>query len=74
MNMASNLNLTPKCVNTPPKSTATPQLRPELVDQMQTYQAAVQQIYPGETVRAAFLTVSGDVVELPRQPTENKNP
>ncbi|MGV8804162.1 MAG: UvrD-helicase domain-containing protein [Polaromonas sp.] len=46
------------------KSTFTPEQQPALVAQMRTYRAAVQQIYPGATVKAAFLTGQGTVVEL----------
>ena len=48
------------------KSTGSPQQKPELMAQMQTYRSAVQQIYPGDTVRAAFLTAAGDLIELPQ--------
>ena len=47
------------------KSTASPQHQPELVEQLQTYRSAVQHIYPGATVRAAFLTAQGELVALP---------
>jgi ATP-dependent helicase/nuclease subunit A len=47
------------------KSAESPQQQPALVDQMHTYRAAVQQVYPGDTVRAAFLTASGELIELP---------
>ena len=50
------------------KSTGMPLQRPELIAQMQTYRNAVRDIYPGETVRAAFLTASGDLIELPPEP------
>ncbi len=46
------------------KSAGAPQSQPALLAQMQTYRAAVQQIYPAATVKAAFLTGSGAVVEL----------
>jgi ATP-dependent helicase/nuclease subunit A len=46
------------------KSAIAPQRQPALVVQLQTYRAAVQQIYPGATVKAAFLTGQGTVVEL----------
>ena len=46
------------------KSRGTPQSQPELVAQMLTYRAAVQQIYPGASIKAAFLTAQGKVVEL----------
>ena len=48
------------------KSTGMPLRNPALVAQMQTYLSAVQNIYPGETVRAAFLTGSGELIELPQ--------
>ena len=48
------------------KSTGSPLQQPALVDQMQTYRSAVQQIYPGDAVRAAFLTATGELVELPQ--------
>ena len=47
------------------KSHPSPQSQSELVEQLQTYRSAVQDIYPGETVRAAFLTGQGDLIELP---------
>ncbi len=47
------------------KSTGAPQQQPALVDQMQTYRSAVQQVYPGDTVHAAFLTASGELIEVP---------
>ena len=46
------------------KSRNAPQDQPELLAQMQTYRAAVQAIYPGDVVRAAFLTPDGALVEL----------
>ena len=46
------------------KSAFTPEQQPELRAQLKTYRAAVQQIYPGATVKAAFLTGQGTVVEL----------
>jgi len=45
------------------KSAATPQDRHELVAQLRSYRDAVQAIYPGDTVRAAFLTAQGALVE-----------
>ena len=48
------------------KSAGSPQQQPALIDQMQTYRSAVQQIYPGDTVRAAFLTAKGELIELPQ--------
>lgn len=47
------------------KSAAAPQQQPELVAKMLTYRAAVQAVYQGATVNAAFLTPQGAVVELP---------
>ena len=46
------------------KSAITPQQQPALVAQLQAYRAAVQLIYPDATVKAAFLTGQGTVVEL----------
>jgi len=46
------------------KSAAAPELQPALVAQLQDYRAAVQLIYPGAPVKAAFLTGRGTVVEL----------
>ena len=47
------------------KSALAPQHQQELVAQLQTYRHAVQAIYPGETIRAAFLTAQGALIELP---------
>jgi ATP-dependent helicase/nuclease subunit A len=47
------------------KSNAAPQELPELVGKMQTYRAAVQALYAGQTVKAAFLTPQGAVLEVP---------
>jgi ATP-dependent helicase/nuclease subunit A len=46
------------------KSAGAPQLQPALVAQLQAYRAAVQLIYPGVPVKAAFLTGQGTVVEV----------
>jgi len=46
------------------KSAVAPELQPVLVAQLQAYRAAVQLIYPGAPVKAAFLTGRGTVVEL----------
>jgi ATP-dependent helicase/nuclease subunit A len=46
------------------KSAHAPQQQPALMAQLQAYRAAVQQIYPGAAVKAAFLTGQGTVVEL----------
>jgi ATP-dependent helicase/nuclease subunit A len=47
------------------KSASEPLRQPLLVAQLQDYRSAVQQIYPGETVRAAFLTGQGAMVPVP---------
>jgi ATP-dependent helicase/nuclease subunit A len=47
------------------KSNAAPQHLPALVETMQVYRAAVQALYPGQTVKAAFLTPQGAVLEVP---------
>ncbi len=46
------------------KSAFDPELQPALRAQLGNYRAAVQLIYPQATVRAAFLTGQGTVVEL----------
>ncbi len=46
------------------KSRGDPQTQPELRAQMQGYRDAVQAIHPGQTVKAAFLTASGALIEL----------
>lgn len=46
------------------KSAVAPELQPALVAQLQAYRAAVQMLYPGVPVKAAFLTGRGTVVEL----------
>ncbi|MGH8803907.1 MAG: PD-(D/E)XK nuclease family protein, partial [Polaromonas sp.] len=46
------------------KSAGAPQQQPALLAQLQAYRAAVQLIYPGAPVKAAFLTGQGTVVEL----------
>ncbi len=46
------------------KSNAAPQDLPELRAQMLTYCAAVQAVYPGEAVKAAFLTAQGKMLEV----------
>jgi len=46
------------------KSAAQPQQQPALRAQLQAYQAAVQAAYPGEPVKAAFLTAQGALVEI----------
>jgi ATP-dependent helicase/nuclease subunit A len=46
------------------KSESQPQSKPELVAQMRAYVAAVQACYAGETVKAAFLTATGKMLEV----------
>ena len=46
------------------KSNAQPQLQPELRAQLLEYQAAVAKAQAGQTVRAAFLTAFGTLIEL----------
>lgn len=46
------------------KSAIAPQQQPALVAQLRAYRSAVQLIYPGSTVKAAFLTGQGAVVEV----------
>ena len=46
------------------KSNPAPQHVPELRAQMQTYRDAVQAVYPSQTVKAAFLTAQGLIIEL----------
>ena len=46
------------------KSAARPQAREELLAQLRAYRAAVQAAYPGEAVRAAFLSAQGTVEEI----------
>ncbi len=47
------------------KSTSQPQLQPALCEQLQGYRTAVALAQPGQTVRAAFLTADGTLIELP---------
>ncbi|VTU21958.1 ATP-dependent helicase/nuclease subunit A [Variovorax sp. SRS16] len=46
------------------KSAGRPERDAELIAQLQRYRDAVQGAYPGETVRAAFLTGQGELVTL----------
>ena len=46
------------------KSAHAPQDQPELMAQLREYRDAVQAIYPNDTVRAAFFTGQGTVVEV----------
>lgn len=45
------------------KSSHHPQLDETLLHQLETYRAAVASIYPGQVVRAAFLTANGALIE-----------
>lgn len=45
------------------KSAAQPHLDPALCAQLETYRAAVQFAYPDQTVRAAFLSATGQCIE-----------
>jgi ATP-dependent helicase/nuclease subunit A len=45
------------------KSAARPQDHPELLEQLSIYRETVAQAYPGHTVRAAFLTAQGALIE-----------
>jgi ATP-dependent helicase/nuclease subunit A len=46
------------------KSPGRPQDKPELVAQIQAYRDALRAIYPGDDIRAAFLTAQGSLVEV----------
>lgn len=46
------------------KTSATPHTQPALREQLQTYQQALQAAYPGQTVKAAFLTGQGELVVI----------
>ena len=46
------------------KSAGRPERDASLIAQLNRYRDAVQQAYPGETVRAAFLTGQGELVTL----------
>ncbi len=46
------------------KSTRQPHLHPELCEQLLGYRSAVALAQPGQTVRAAFLTADGTLIEL----------
>jgi len=50
------------------KSARQPQLRPELMAQLQVYRTAVRLIHPLATVRAAFLSADGAMIELADDP------
>jgi ATP-dependent helicase/nuclease subunit A len=47
------------------KSAPQPQLQALLRAQLHTYRTAVAKAYPDHTVRAAFLTAAGTLIELP---------
>ncbi len=51
------------------KSAAHPERQPGLLEQMQRYRAAMAEARPGETVRLAFITAQGRLVELPGEGT-----
>ncbi|MGB4118219.1 MAG: UvrD-helicase domain-containing protein [Polaromonas sp.] len=46
------------------KSAANPELQAGLVAQMKNYKAALAAIYPGQVVKAAFLTTDGAVIDV----------
>ncbi len=46
------------------KSATRPERQAELVTKMQTYRGALLAIYPGQVVKAAFLTADGAVIEI----------
>jgi ATP-dependent helicase/nuclease subunit A len=46
------------------KSAAQPLLQDELLAQLRSYRAAVQAIYPGQSVKAAFLSAQGTLEEI----------
>ena len=46
------------------KSTAAPQQQAELCAQLKAYRTAVALAYPGQTVRAAFLSAQGALIEI----------
>ena len=46
------------------KSSAQPQLQTDLCDQLRDYRAAIARIYPDQTVRCAFLTPQGALIEI----------
>ena len=46
------------------KSHPKPQQDPELLAQLRRYREAVMQAYPGQSVRAAFVTAQGECVEI----------
>ena len=51
------------------KSADQPQHQTSLRMQLHTYRDAVQSLYPGDVVRAAFLTGQGGLEELEAMPT-----
>jgi ATP-dependent helicase/nuclease subunit A len=46
------------------KSNAQPQLQADLCAQLSGYRATVQSAYPAQTVRCAFLTPQGALIEI----------
>ena len=46
------------------KSATEPLRQPQLVAQLQAYRVALQAIYPGQSVKAAFLTAAGALLEV----------
>jgi ATP-dependent helicase/nuclease subunit A len=46
------------------KSNAQPQLQADLCAQLTGYRATVQSAYPAQTVRCAFLTPQGALIEI----------
>jgi ATP-dependent helicase/nuclease subunit A len=46
------------------KLNTAPQQDPALIEQLADYRAAVSALVPGEPVRAAFITATGDVIEV----------
>jgi ATP-dependent helicase/nuclease subunit A len=46
------------------KSAAQPLVQDELLAQLRSYRAAVQSIYPGQTVKAAFLSAQGTLEDI----------
>ena len=46
------------------KSAPDPQRQADLVDKMHSYVDALRGIYPGQTIKAAFLTADGSVLPV----------
>jgi ATP-dependent helicase/nuclease subunit A len=47
------------------KSSALPQLQADLCDQLRGYRTVIAQVYPGQSVRCAFMTPQGALIEIP---------